>query len=160
MGTKMKISEIIDALDMQSDLTHAYVDRTAGSVVHLAGEEIEAAEMGYDRDGYPGWQQEQENVETARAVLEDGEGRFVELPDRFDIDEWRMMRDFSVQVEDDELSESLQRAIHGRGAFRYFRDRVHEAGVADRWYAYRNGRYREIAEQWCRDNNIEFDADA
>jgi hypothetical protein len=38
------------------------------------------------------------------------------------------------------LSEALppleQDAIEGRGAFRRFRDAVHEEGIADQWYAF------------------------
>ena len=68
-----------------------------------------------------------------------------------------MMADFAESAESDDVREGLLRAIQGRGAFRYFKDRIHELGIADDWYAFRKGRYEEIAKEWCQDNGIEVE---
>jgi hypothetical protein len=84
----------------------------------------------------------------------------VALPDKFDINEWDMMRDFAEAREDRRLAESLLNAIQGRGAFRCFKDRVHEAGIADDWYRFCDEAFRQIALDWCSAHDIDVDASA
>jgi len=97
-------------------------------------------------------------AELARAIdtdEEQGGGRFIALPDPFEIHEWEMMRDFAAEeVKDEDASDTLLNAIHGKGAFRYFKDKVRELGLADQWFAYRHVRYRKIALDWCEENGI------
>jgi hypothetical protein len=44
------------------------------------------------------------------------------LPTKYDIHEWDIMREFAESVEPERLSDELQNAIRGAGAFRYFKD--------------------------------------
>ena len=55
-------------------------------------------------------------------------------------DSWRDMADFATRTTDPDLRNRLERAIEGRGAFRRFRDVVHEAGVSQQWYAFSTDR--------------------
>jgi hypothetical protein len=61
---------------------------------------------------------------------------------------WRDMAAFVERQRDPALRERLERAIEGSGAFRRFRDLVHEYDLAEQWYAYstdrRLGRAREL----------------
>jgi hypothetical protein len=156
---RVKLSAILDALEMQGDETHAFLDRQSGDVVVLTDEELGAAEEeDADLSDYPDWQREA--IEQAKAVQADEGGRFVALPDRFEIDEWEMMRDFALSVEDEAISAALLDAIHGRGAFRYFKDQVRERGLAESWHEFRAGRYRQIASDWCEAHGLELDAGA
>ena len=90
----------------------------------------------------------------ARGIVDAG-GDYLPLPDRFEINEYRMMERFARRQPDDRTHDELQRALHGRGAFRHFKDTVHRLGLADAWYAYRDERYREIAREWCAENGVE-----
>jgi hypothetical protein len=155
MPARVKLSAILDALDMQSDETHAFLDRQTGEVAVLSKEELRAAEDGDDLSGYPVWQRE--NIERAALVSADDGSRFVPLPDRFEVNEWEMMRDFALSVEDAAASEALLDAIHGRGAFRHFKDQVHQRGLAESWYEFRAGRYRQIALDWCEEHGLGVD---
>jgi len=155
---RVKLSDILKGLEMQGDEVHTFVDRQTGEVVRVTDEDAGAVEDGDDLSDCADWQKE--SIEQARLVDADDAGRFVALPDRFEIDEWRMMRDFSLSVEDEAVSSALLNAIQGRGAFRYFKDQLHERGMADRWYAFRDERYRQIALDWCEANGLELDAGA
>ena len=158
MPARVKLSDILKGLEMQGDEVHTFVDRQTGEVVRVTDEDAGAVEDGDDLSDCADWQKE--SIEQARLVDADDAGRFVALPDRFEIDEWRMMRDFSLSVEDEAVSSALLNAIQGRGAFRYFKDQLHERGMADRWYAFRDERYRQIALDWCEANGLELDAGA
>ena len=111
-----------------------------------------------DRTDLPDW--EAEALEQAKAVAGDDGTRFLPLPDKFDINEWEMMRDFAAAREDEKLADALLNAIHGRGAFRYFKDRIHEAGIAEEWYRFRDNAYGRIALDWCEQHGIDVDANA
>jgi hypothetical protein len=78
------------------------------------------------------------------------------LPTKFDIHEYRIMERFCYSVDDDDMRDDLCNAIPGRGAFRYFKDRIHAYGIADDWYRYRDEALREIAIAWCEENGIQF----
>ncbi|MDS1112327.1 UPF0158 family protein [Gordonia westfalica] len=58
------------------------------------------------------------------------------------------MADFAVRQRDPKVRDRLERAIEGRGAFRRFRDAVHEFDLNDQWHAFSNdrkiGRAREF----------------
>ncbi|WP_269432740.1 UPF0158 family protein [Gordonia sp. HS-NH1] len=55
-------------------------------------------------------------------------------------DSWLDMADFATRTSDPDLRSRLERAIEGRGAFRRFRDVVHEAGVSQQWYGFSTDR--------------------
>ena len=156
MTAKAKLSDIVGAVETHFDEMTSYLDRQTGRVVAFQDEEIRAAEDDEDPSDFPEWQQDQ--IRLAKEFLAaEGTGRFVSFPDQFEISEWDMMRDFAQDLDDEGHAEALLRAIQGKGAFRYFKDRVHELGLAEKWYAFRNDQYRRIALDWCRDNNVEVD---
>jgi hypothetical protein len=155
MAKRAKISEIAGEIEMQMDETCSYFDRETGKVVSVRDEDLSAAEDGDVPDPVGDW--EREMVELAGQIIEDEDGkRFVELPDKSDVDEWRLMERFVDSMDDEATRDRLLRAIHGSGAFRRFKDRIHELNVADGWYEFRKARYQEIARRWCDDNGIEI----
>lgn len=81
---------------------------------------------------------------------------YLPLPTKFDIHEYSIMERFCRSREDDEMRDDLCDAIRGRGAFRRFKDSIHEHGIADDWYKYRDEALREIAIEWCEENGIPY----
>ena len=151
----VKLSDILDALEFQSDTMQHYFDRQTNRVVTVSEEDTLAAEDGLD-DEAPDWQRE--SIAAARAIAADEqEHRFVPLPDSFEIDEWDMMRRFASGVEKEDASAALLDAIHGRGAFRYFKDTVRRLGLDKQWFAFRDDAHRAIATEWCQDHDIPLD---
>ena len=148
----VKFSDILDALEFQSDTMQHYFDRQTNRVVMVSEEDMLAAEDGLDDDA-PDWQQE--SIAAARAIAADEqEDRFVALPDSFEIDEWDMMRRFASGLKNPSASASLLDAIQGRGAFRYFKDKVRQLGLDKQWFAFREDAHRVIATEWCQEHGI------
>ena len=158
MAEPVKLSEMLHAFDFQWDDTYYYVDRQTGEVVSYGQNEEWAVENHDDVERYPEWQKR--SIRIAEAVFADDIGRFVPLPDNFEINEHDMMRRFGQSIDDVHLSAALQRAIRGKGAFRRFKDRVYGAGIAERWHAFRDDCYREVAAEWGQANGIELDVDS
>ena len=79
------------------------------------------------------------------------------LPTRYDINEYEMMKDFSEKMKDTKLQNQLYISLNSRGAFRKFKDTCINFDVIGDWYKFRNERYKEIAINWCKENNVEFE---
>lgn len=153
---KVELKEIVDALDIACEGMKTYLDKSTGEVFRLAEEHLDLAEEGdFDPEDRPKW--EHELIEQAIAVVQGPEGRFVELPSKFNIHDWDIMERLSHKaVDDNDIADDLETAIHGSGAFRNFRDAIRRHGIEKEWYKYREGALREIAINWCKDNDIEF----
>lgn len=154
MSIPVKLSEIIEGMECQSDERSSYLNRITGEIVSVSDREIQIAEEEQSLEEYPEWQQEV--IRRAREILEDEEGKFIGLPSRFDIDEYSMMERFALSVSDAEISDSLYTAIKGRGAFRLFKDEVYRFGIEEDWYRYRDEKFKELAVEWCEDNKIDY----
>ena len=77
---------------------------------------------------------------------------FLSLPGKYDIHEYRIMEKFAININDDKLFNTL----HGKGAFRRFKDQLYFQNLTDGYYDFYDQYLKEIAINWCEDNNIEY----
>jgi hypothetical protein len=70
------------------------------------------------------------------------------------------MVDFTEQVSDEQARRRLARATQGKGAFRRFKDELHEEypRLLPAWYAFRDARAHRRAVEWLADNSLIDDA--
>ena len=59
-----------------------------------------------------------------------------------------------TEVTDEQMREKMLASLKGKGAFRRFKDTVFYLGIRDDCFAYRDNRFRDIAERWCMDNKL------
>lgn len=154
MAIRVKLNEIIEGLEFQSDESSSFLDKTTGKVVLISDYEISAAEDGDPIEDFPDW--EQDLVRIAKEIV-DETGNYIDLPTKFDINEYSIMEKFCLSLNDSEMSDNLYSSIKGSGAFRRFKDAINEYDIADDWYKYRNDVLKEIAIEWCQENDIEFE---
>jgi hypothetical protein len=74
---------------------------------------------------------------------------------------YRDMVDFVEAVNDERTRRRLCRALEGRGAFRRFKDELHDEypHLLEAWYAFRGSRANRRAVEWLVDNEL-IDDDA
>jgi hypothetical protein len=154
MAIRVKLDEIIEGLEFQSDESYSFLDKTTGKVVLISDYQMRAAEDDDPIDDFPDW--EQGLVRIAKEII-DETGNYIALPTKFEIHEYSIMEQFCLSLNDSEMSDTLYSLIKGGGAFRRFKDAVHEYDIADDWYKYRSDALKEIAIEWCKENRIEFD---
>lgn len=77
----------------------------------------------------------------------------------FTKNDYDIMQDFIDEVKETKVKEELYRVTIGKGAFSRFRYVLEKNNIIDDWYKYRDNKYKEIAKEWCIDNNIEFEED-
>jgi hypothetical protein len=68
----------------------------------------------------------------------------------------RDMADFAEGISDHRAGRSLARAIQGKGAFRRFKDRLHQnyPDLLPAWHAFQSIRAKRRAVQWLVDNSL------
>ena len=133
---KIKLNEVIDALEFTNDEIEYYYNPNTG--------EIFMSNIGDFEDL---------NEEELDELFENS----IMLPTRYDINEYEMMEDFAGILNDKILQNQLYISLNGSGAFRRFKDTCINFGVINDWYKFRDERYKEIAINWCKENNIEFE---
>lgn len=153
---KIKLSKLIEEFDMQSDMSSSYLDKETGEIFFITEDDRDALE---DEDMEPPeWQKE--HLEKIKPILENiHEERYVDLPSQFDFHEYRVMERFITSLTNEKQQDALWNAIRGRGAFRYFKDRVAEFGITDRWYKYREAAIKEFISDWCEVEGIDYEDD-
>lgn len=78
------------------------------------------------------------------------------LPTRYEINEYQIMVNFIETINNLEIKNKLQSLIQGKGAFRRFKDYCIKINIIQDWYKYENDRYKEIAIEWCKQNELEY----
>jgi len=154
MEVRVKLSDIIEGLESQSDENSSFLDKRTGEVVLMTDYAMRAAEENEPFEDVPDW--ERELVSIAKEILADT-GDYIQLPTKYDIDEYSIMENFCMSLERKEIGDILYDLISGSGAFRRFKDAAYKYGVEDEWYKYRDNAMKELAIEWCRQNDIEFE---
>jgi Uncharacterised protein family (UPF0158) len=152
MTVQVKLQDILEGMDFQSDAQSAFLNLTTGEVVSITDEELRAAEHDAPLEDFPDWQHDA--IRIAKDIVETE--HYLPLPDRFEIHEYSIMERFCLSVDDEDIRDDLCNAIRGRGAFRYFKDRIHAYGIAEEWYRYRDAALREIAIAWCEAHGLQY----
>lgn len=145
----LSLAKLAAALDgrMREDLT--FLDPRSGEVRSFPRDLLATVEDG-DEEELDVWEREQ--VPYAVEVLQ---GPWLRLPDSDDVDDWRIMRDFSDTVADDARDELLS-ALHRKGAYRRFREAVDELELREPWWAFRAQALRTLAQRWCEGHGLPF----
>ena len=154
MTVQVKLKDIIEGLDFQSDEQSSFLNLTTGEVVSITDEELRAAEEEQPFEDFPEWQHDA--IRIAGEIIE--MDHYLPLPDRFEINEYRIMERFCLSIDDEDMRDDLCDAIRGRGAFRRFKDRMQVYGMTEEWYRYRDAALREIAVAWCEAHGIPYTA--
>lgn len=130
------------------DLTYIVMalDDYSGFGSYVYDRETDRVEMLFDST-------EPEVMEIQEAMEEDESGRFVTVYADSNLG-YDAMVAFIQELPEDEVRSRLERAIHGKGAFRYFRDTVEDAGLLERWYGFRDGFFDDAAREWCEDHDV------
>jgi hypothetical protein len=155
VATRVSLVEVIDALEFVADEMSSFVGRRTGQVVTLSHEEMRLAEEDSIED-LPDWQEKQ--LRLARDVLESTD--WLELPSRFDVNEWEIMSRFGQSLPMPAQREEILDAIRGSGAFRQFKNAVRRLRLDEAWFAFRGSAFEEIARSWLSENGFEIIEDA
>jgi hypothetical protein len=145
------LDDLIDALEGQSDTLFPFLDRETGEVFLIQDESLSLSEAEPETiASLPDWRKE----EAKLAVLIETTDRYLALPNRFDLNEWNVMQDFSHEVKQDHLRTALLRAVQGNHPFRRFKDQIANHNLWEDWNQFRRHAFGEIIRDWSEENGI------
>lgn len=147
----VNLTDVIEALELLPESWSAYANRLTGEVVSISDDAFEGHEALQVGDELYG-EADQEMIALVGEILKSND--FAELPNKFDLDEWSMMRDFCNLIDDSGKQKKLFAAIHGNGAFRRFKNFISENGLQEDWFEFQNNCIEEIAIQWLDTEKI------
>jgi hypothetical protein len=154
MAARVKLTDVIDGMESQSDESSSFLNKKTGEVVLMTDYAMRAAEENEPIEDLPDW--EQDLVATAKEIMAET-GDYISLPTKFEINEYSIMESFCLSLDDPEPRDTFCGLIKGSGAFRRFKDALYHHGIEDDWHRYHDNALREIAIDWCRENDIDFD---
>jgi hypothetical protein len=155
MSTVVGIKDVVDALEMVNNDFTGFLNPETGEIRFVSDEDhrwIEEEEEEGTLRKLPEWQQKA--LPLVKEVLQSD--KWLTLPSRFEIHEWSIMERFALVATTESLREQLLGAIHGRGAFRMFKERVRELGVESKWHAFREAALTEIARSWLESHGVKY----
>jgi hypothetical protein len=155
MAITISLRKVVEELEAVNDAFRAYLQKETGEIVSVALENLGHAEEGDALEDFPDWQQAA--IEEARQVL--STDKYLPLPDAFEIHEYSIMEDFCYSVEDEKRRNLLLDKIRGRGAFGRFKDAIHQLGIAEAWYQFRDSALKDIAIDWLEAHSIAYTDD-
>ena len=170
---KVDMNELDIALNWSMPEWNHYLDLETGKVVGIDDETRRAleelVEELLDEEGNPlmtleelleqrediqDWRKEV-LLEADRVDREYGR-RYISVEPDDSYQGYNDMDGFIATVDDEPLQDRLWRAIHGRGAFRRFKDLIaRQPDVEGQWYAYQDARAKERLLRWLDDHDIE-----
>lgn len=146
------LSDILFEIDSSSDDWSSYLNRKTGEVVGLPTSLISMIENGDDPNDYlcDGI----EFLEVAQKICNSND--FLPLPSQYEIHEWSIMREFCNSVDNDSDRRELLEAVHGSGAFRFFRKTADRLGLTEQWYAYKQAAIEQKIIDWLEAHSVQW----
>jgi hypothetical protein len=167
---KIDLSELELAFDSGSEMISYYLDLETGEVISVSDEERSLLESIYEsyydnqsetvdwenafqNENIPDWQRELlkdvDRVEAGFGSL------FIAIPSEGSHEGYRDMEAFIATVRNQRLQERLERAISGRGAFRYFKDMLLDYPTErERWFQFKQERLYQRILDWLETHGI------
>lgn len=135
---RIKLKTVVEEIERANDDCMAFYDVIAERMVYLW-------ETPFDG---------QENERLAEQIEETPE-RYLRLPMKYEIYEYRIIRDFVKALPDGAAQRELADAIRGKGVFHRFKQGIRYHGIEKQWYEYRDHAFRELAVAWCKAQGLE-----
>jgi hypothetical protein len=167
---KIDLSDLDLAFESGGEMLTFYLDTETGEIINITDDDRRSLENIYEsyydeqtqlvdwtvvfqNEDIPDWQQK--SLRDADRI-EDGLGsRFIEIPPQDSHEGYRDMQAFIGTLLNLRLQEQLERAIAGRGAFRYFKDVLLDyPDERAQWFQFEQNRRRQRMADWLEEKGI------
>jgi hypothetical protein len=161
---KIDLSELEMAFESGIEMISYYLELETGKMISVSDEErglLESIyesyyddqtqtvdwEAAFEEEHVPDWQRER--IQVADRIEAGFGSRFIAIPSKGSHEGYHDMVAFIATVRNRRLQEHLERAISGRGAFRYFKDVLLEyPAERERWFQFKRERLHQRILDW------------
>ena len=152
MSISVSLKDFVQELQMVSDQVRIFFNQVTGEFSELGQDDITLVESNDDFSDALDW--EKAVIHETQRVLNSDD--YLELPGRWEINEYDMMEDFCRSFSDENLRGELLRAIKGSGAFRRFKNALARHDLDDKWNKFRDQAYKKIAIKWIKGHGFYY----
>jgi len=176
MDEAIDMNEIIQSLENVSGDISVFLDTETGDLITLTEAEILTAEADRDKGGDS--DDDLDDMEgglsddladdldegpggplarsQAKSIIEDEDGRYIALPNDRELNKWQIVKDYCHTLKDAKVKGELEDIIRGAGSFIKLDNCLQRHKLDDDWYNFQHKALRDIAADWCNENNVKF----
>ena len=148
---QIKINGILEQLELSFDTGKSYLNRLTGEFIYISDDIFDYVEDD-NLEGLADW--EKDLTVIAKEINETD--NYVQLPTKYEVNEYAIMEKFCQSVVDDRLKEILYSSIKGSGAFGRFKEIVRKHNIQEDWFSFRTEELKMIATDWCERNKLQL----
>ncbi len=149
------LNELISEMAIPSEDNYSFYVLDKGIYISISDDAFVAVDEGADKENAHLYRISKEELEIA-AAIENDDPNYIGLPGYSIIDPEEMMQCFIETVESDELYDKLHQALLKLDSFASILDALIDNKLLNTWFAFRDEHYRNVALNWCKQNQIEY----
>ena len=155
---KVDIQKIVDELEMRFMDTTVYYNKITGEILNVQDDDlviVEDDDFENNIKNYPEWQRE--HLKEVYDLLYNDIDNYIALPNNFEIKDSDIMEEFIDTISNNNKKLQLENCMWQKGMYRKFKDKLIEIGLENEYYKFYDEKLKEIAIEWCKENNLEYE---
>lgn len=155
---KVNIQKIVDELQMRFIGTTVYYNKMTGETLNVQDDDFRIAQdddFENNIQDYPEWQRE--HLKEVYDLLYNDRDTYIALPNNFKIKDSDIMEEFIETVSNNNKRIQLENCMWQKGMYRKFKDKLIQIGLENDYYKFYDEKLKEIAIEWCKENNLEYE---
>ena len=138
---KIKLEELIDWFDEIQNYEYIVYDKKDNNFICI---DLKMMSM-------------QEYEELIDKIEDDEEERYYYLPSLYVFHDSELIEEYINGVKNGKVQEELEDKFYSKGKYRRFKETLREYGIEDDYYNFREKYLENMAIEWCKKNNIEYE---
>lgn len=155
---KVNIQKIVDELQMRFIDTTVYYNKITGEILNIQDDDfriVEDDDFEKNIENYPEWQRK--HLKEVYHLLYNDMDNYIALPGYFEIKDSDIMKEFINTISNNNKRIQLENCMWQKGMYRKFKDKLIEIGLENEYYKFYDEKLKEIAIEWCKENNLEYE---
>lgn len=155
---KVEIQKIVDELEMRFMDTTVYYNKTTGEILNVQDDDfriVEDDDFENNIENYLEWQRE--HLKEVYDLLYNDIDNYIALPNNFEIKDSDIMEEFINTISNNNKKLQLENCMWQKGMYRKFKDKLIEIGLENEYYKFYDEKLKEIAIEWYKENNLEYE---
>lgn len=150
---KINLNDVIEAIEYENDVLNHFYNKNTGIIIYQDNSE-ESSYNAEDINNIEKFEEWERELIKGLYDLKVNPQNYIKLPENSKEHELKMMMDFCSSFSDisidKKLSNNTAEDIHS------IKKVIQDKGLINDWYDYREAVEKDIAIEWCKDNNIEY----
>lgn len=153
---KVNLNDVIECIEFENENLNHFYNKKTGIIIYKESSDTSTySAADYNRiDEFEDW--ERELIESLYD-LEKNPNDYIKLPGEEEISELNILINFCNSFSDISIDDILNKNIDDTKKIQKIKKIIEDKDMLNDWYEYREQSERQIAIDWCKNNNIEFE---